>query len=48
MAEGDRPLAVKAPRIRATWRQVMSDSLNGSQVGWARGLTEGGETQFSS
>lgn len=47
MAKGDRALTMEAPRIRAARRQVMRDALYRSQVGWARGLVDGGETQLS-
>ncbi|MCY1423672.1 hypothetical protein D9M71_393940 [compost metagenome] len=47
VAEGDRALAMEAPGIRATRGQVVGDALYRSQVGWARGLVDGGETQLS-
>jgi len=33
MAQGNRPLGMEAPRVRAAWRQVMGDSLHRCQVG---------------
>ncbi len=33
MAQGNRPLGMEAPRVRAAWRQMMGDALNRSQVG---------------
>lgn len=44
MAQGDRALAMEAPGIRASRGQVMGNALYRSQVGWARGLVDGGET----
>ncbi|MNC31745.1 hypothetical protein D3C75_800770 [compost metagenome] len=47
VAEGDRALAMEAPGIRAAGCQVVGYALYRSQVGWARGLVDGGETQLS-
>jgi len=33
MAQGNRPLGLEAPRVRAAWRQVMGDALHCCQVG---------------
>ena len=32
MAQGNRPLAMKAPGVGAAWGQVMGDSLYGRKV----------------
>jgi hypothetical protein len=32
MAQGNRPLGMKTPCVRATWGQVMGDPFNGRQV----------------
>ncbi|MNT38641.1 hypothetical protein D3C72_1748440 [compost metagenome] len=33
MAQGDRSLAVQAPRVRAAGREVVGDSIEGGQIG---------------